>query len=141
MCCSLPQDHEFVMAPYCVGTLGYIAPEVLSKGRYSKRSDLFALGVLIHYCATKQSPGQWTAADDVRAWCAQQQQELTEGFGLFAAKPPEFNEALKSLLHAAPEDRPDRVETFADCAWIGWGKRRRRTSKKKDDMMQRLLKE
>jgi Arc/MetJ-type ribon-helix-helix transcriptional regulator len=71
------------------------------------------------------------------------EQELTEGTGPFADRDAAFREALKSLLRAAPEDRPDRVETFFESPWIGWAKKKkgRRSSRTKDDMMQRLLKE
>jgi len=38
------------------GTPGYIAPELLEGGNYSKRTDLFAIGVLLYRLSTKQHP-------------------------------------------------------------------------------------
>jgi serine/threonine protein kinase len=144
MCCSCPPEQEYVLANFCVGTLGYMAPEVLSKGQYSKQSDLFALGVLIHQCATTQLPEARSKAEDVTEWCAQTEKELREGSGPFAETSPEFREALVALLRAVPEDRPARVERFVECPWIGWARKRSVAvgkKKKKDDVMQRLLKE
>lgn len=38
------------------GTPGFIAPELLTGGSYSKRTDLFAIGVLLYQVATKKHP-------------------------------------------------------------------------------------
>lgn len=47
---SPPADESGAEGP--VGTLGYIAPEVVSGGRSDGRVDVFALGALLFHCVT-----------------------------------------------------------------------------------------
>jgi serine/threonine protein kinase len=50
-----------------VGTLRYMAPEVLRGGRADVRSDIFALAVCLHECLVVRSPHAWIAnASDMR---------------------------------------------------------------------------
>jgi serine/threonine protein kinase len=141
MCCSYPGGEESVTSSSVVGTPGYLAPEVLELKSYSRRSDLFSLGVLMHFCATGEAPKATTCAQDVTDWCEMTALKLTEGSGVrlgmscvrYGASP-EFLRAMGSLLKADPLARPDRLETFMDCAWlealVGTPKKKKNSPKK-----------
>lgn len=49
------------------GTVGYMAPEVVSSGRTAERSDLYSLGVLLYELATGTRPFQGDETDVLRA--------------------------------------------------------------------------
>jgi hypothetical protein len=68
MCCTCPED-TYVVGSSIVGTPVYLAPEVLSLKRYSRQSDLFALGVVMHFCETLIPPKEMVSSRDVTAWC------------------------------------------------------------------------
>ena len=50
-----------------VGTPGYIAPEVLSNGAYSAKSDIFSLGVVLYILLSGKVPFPGNTATDVNA--------------------------------------------------------------------------
>jgi calcium/calmodulin-dependent protein kinase I len=142
MCCRCEGSEEFVVGSSIVGSPGYLAPEVLSLKRYSRQSDLFAVGVLMHFCVTLNGPKELVSSRDVTAWCEATQKKLAEGPGVFAGVSPLLRQAIGSLLSPSPGLRPAHMDMFLECAWMG-GAGRKRTSvkprKSKQDSIQRLL--
>lgn len=118
MCCIYPEGEEFVLSSRVVGTPGYLAPEVLEHKRYSRQSDLFALGALMHFCATGEVPTETLSASEVITWCEMTELKLVEGSVVGGGHSPELRQAMGSLLKADPASRADRVETFMECEWL-----------------------
>lgn len=52
--------------PHIAGTPVYMAPEVLQGASATPQSDLFALGVLLHYLVTAQFPVEAATVDELR---------------------------------------------------------------------------
>ena len=77
-----------------MGTLGYLAPEVLGLKRYSRQSDMFGLGGLMYYCATLSPPKGLVAPRDVTAWCEATQKALSAGTGVCANASVDLRQAI-----------------------------------------------
>jgi serine/threonine protein kinase len=145
MCCTCPEGQEFVIGSSIVGTLGYLAPEVLSLKRYSRQSDLFALGALMHHCETLSPPKEMMSSCDVTAWCEATQKRLAEGSGACAGSSLQLREAIGALLCPNPHLRPAHVDMFLEGAWLSGSGATKRTSlkskKTRPDTIQLLLRE
>jgi serine/threonine protein kinase len=144
MCCVCEESEEYVVGSSIVGTLGYLAPEVLSLKRYSRQSDLFALGVTMHYCATLSHPKELVSPRDVTAWCEATQKKLTEGSGACASASAPLRQAIGSLLSPSPHLRPAHLDMFLECLWLGGPTASKRKAslkakKHRTDSIQRLL--
>jgi serine/threonine protein kinase len=145
MCCMCPEEH--VVGSSIVGTLGYLAPEVLSLKRYSRQADLFSLGVVMHFCETLIPPKEMMSSRDVTAWCEATQTRLAEGSGACADLSDELRKAIGSLLSPSPDMRPAHMDMFMECAWIsGSGRSPKKASLKtkkipRPDAIHRLLKD
>jgi serine/threonine protein kinase len=143
MCCNC--EESFVVGSSVVGTLGYLAPEVLCLKRYSRQSDMFGLGGLMYYCATLSPPKGLVAPRDVTAWCEATQKALSAGTGVCANASVDLRQAIGTLLSATPHLRPAHIDMFMECAWLGGNRtiKRRGTLKsrtpRRRDSIQRLL--
>jgi serine/threonine protein kinase len=92
-------------APAAGGTPGYTAPEVVERGAFSDRSDVFSLGALAYWLITGASPPDRPAdhLDDIRSRLA--------GTDMLA-DAPEIVDHICWALAPRAEDRPD-VKTWA----------------------------
>lgn len=137
MCCICPEGEDFIVGSSIVGTPGYLAPEVLGLKRYSRQSDMFALGALMYFCATGEAPKDTTSEREVSTWCAMTELQLVNGRSDCMGKSPEFGQALGSLLKADPASRPDHIEKFMDCEWLQGsvgGLKKKKNSQKKTSL-------
>lgn len=82
-----------------VGTTGYIAPESFSKGEYSIKSDVFALGIILYEMLTGDRPFPGMTLD-LR--------------GHIKDFPPEIGELISMILRQAPSARPDTNEVLKE---------------------------
>jgi len=140
MCCNCEESGSFVVGSSVVGTLGYLAPEVLGMKRYSRQSDMFALGGLMYYCATLCPPNRLVYPRDMTAWCDATQKNLSAGTGVCANSSVELRQAIGTLLSATPHLRPAHVDMFLECAWLGGNRMNtKRASRTRRDSIQRLL--
>jgi serine/threonine protein kinase len=140
MCCRCEESQDYVVGSSIVGTLGYLAPEVLSLNRYSRQSDLFAFGVLMHYCATLTAPKELVSPRDVTSWCEAAQQKLAEGTGACEGRSPLLRQAIGSLLSPSAHLRPAHFDMFLECPWLcNLTKKRTPRRRSKPDSIQRLL--
>jgi len=91
-----------------VGTRGYQAPELLLNRGYTKKCDIFALGVLLFVCLTKHPPFKNAVAED--QWF---RQIAKKAYDAFWAKHPrdKLSKNCKDLIAKTlcyqPLDRPD----------------------------------
>jgi serine/threonine protein kinase len=140
MCCNCEESGSFVVGSSVVGTLGYLAPEVLGLKRYSRQSDMFALGGLMYYCATLSPPKGLVSPRDMTAWCEATQKNLSAGTGVCANSSVELRQAIGSLLSATPHLRPAHLDMFLECAWLGGNRmNKKRVSRTRRGSIQRLL--
>lgn len=109
---------------HMVGTLEYMAPELLMKQPHSKAGDIFALAVTINELATAQFPYSDCNRDNPLAHTILEmgygRQELATAVAVEGLRPsmdedmpPELKNLLKACLNAVPEKRPSAIE-FAE---------------------------
>ncbi len=84
-----------------VGTLDYVAPEQIRGGPVDARSDVYALGCLLHYLLTAQIPFP-RETDEARLWA-----HLTEPPPRPSDRgaPVAFDEVIRRALAKSPDDR------------------------------------
>ena len=86
-----------------VGTPGYAAPEQY-RGFADAKSDIYSLGVVVHYLLTGKDPADFEAApfkfDSIRKY----NMDVSE----------EFDSLIQSMLDVVPENRPESVEKIME---------------------------
>lgn len=85
-------------------TLPYLAPEIISGGDLTPRSDLYSLGVLLFELTTGQLPFQIT--DFPAALRAHHLETPVHPGRLAPSFPPAWGDFILRLLNKDPEDRP-----------------------------------
>ncbi|HBP19139.1 MAG TPA: hypothetical protein DEA08_15295 [Planctomycetes bacterium] len=84
-----------------LGTLGYIAPEVLrGESEYDTRSDLFALGVVALFALRGRDPFPDLGQGDLVRWMSERELEVP------AWVSPQLRALIKDLVSPFPERRP-----------------------------------
>jgi serine/threonine protein kinase/tetratricopeptide (TPR) repeat protein len=103
---SMPQEEKMSDAAHGIvaGTLPYMAPELLSGGRASILSDLYALGVVIYEMATAQPPFFGGSAAVLME--AILRHEPLPPRQIDVSIPPPLNDLILRLLRKAPSERP-----------------------------------
>jgi serine/threonine protein kinase len=91
------------------GTLRYLAPELFDGGRYTTRSDLWALGVVLWEALLGRSAVLGTDAAAVGRICAGSIMILEDN----EAPEPRVSHAISQLLHKDPLKRPQRGNDVA----------------------------
>ncbi|MBI2082770.1 MAG: protein kinase [Deltaproteobacteria bacterium] len=86
------------------GTLAYLAPEILSGGDPSPRSDIYSLGILLFELTTGRLPFQ--IADFPTALKAHHLDTPDHPSRLLPSLPPAWGEFILRLLNKDPQDRP-----------------------------------
>lgn len=87
------EDSRLTGAHRVIGTSGYVAPERLTRGYCDERSDLFALGVILHELLTGDAPRGVPG------------RALATPAGL-PEIPYTLNELVTQLLRESPDERP-----------------------------------
>lgn len=110
-----PQSDSTLTRPgECIGTLGYVAPELLKgkKDLVNGRSDLYSLAAVAYLYLTDQPPFDGDTNDMIRV------AQLTESPVLAHEANPSIPEAASLVLNRAlarePEDRQATCEGFTD---------------------------
>ncbi len=86
-----------------VGTLLYIAPEILQGKKYDQRADIYSLGILIYYILTGSPPFESNDPTEILRWHLSQKKLNLEHLA------PELRALLKSMLDPEPSNRPKNV--------------------------------
>lgn len=94
-----------IFAETCVGTPYYMSPELIKKGRYDEKSDIWALGCIVYEMATLYPPFRARGYNELA-------QKIKQG--IFKSLPQDENgyvyskemwEILRTMLHINPEKR------------------------------------
>jgi serine/threonine-protein kinase len=94
------------------GTPAYMAPERLRGEKSGARSDLFSLGVVLHWLVTGKLP--WPDHDDIRQTIAERQQALPPVEPRDPATPSMLANIIGTLLAPAIEARYQRGAEVVD---------------------------
>ncbi len=100
-----------------VGTFGYSAPEQMRnrKREIDGRADLFAVGVVMHECATGSNPFLVGARDQLEVLRRMEQQQLPR-LSLPEDSNGEFADFVLALTQKYPTQRPKNVRDALD--WL-----------------------
>lgn len=95
-----------------LGTVAYIAPELVTEGEPDPRSDLYALGIMLFEMLTGHTPYEDRTAMQV-AW-AHVHEDIPTPSSLESWIPTEIDEMVCSLAARNPEDRPVDAQAALD---------------------------
>lgn len=99
-------EHEPEFARAGLGTVGYMAPEMITDGRSSHQSDLFALGVIAFQLLTGHHPFMMQDSDPVKI-NARIREDVTPPMERFRPDlPPSLKELVNDLLAKEDNHRP-----------------------------------
>jgi len=108
---ALADEHEGLSeltAPgTAVGTLSYLAPEVLAGQRASAAADVYALGVVAFVGLTGELP---RPAGSMAELVAASQTPARRASAVAPALGPAFDDVIAAALAPDPADRPDALE-------------------------------
>jgi serine/threonine protein kinase len=94
-----------------MGTAPYMAPEQIFRVRDDKRSDIYALGVLLYHIATGERPFGFPRSE--RALKARLWSDPTPPRALSSKFPPWLQEAILRCLEVRPADRYQSADKLA----------------------------
>ncbi len=89
-----------------MGTVGYMAPETLTKSRTGFKSDLFALGVIAYQMVTGQHPFMETDTDPVKVSSRVREEDPPPLSDRRNGLPRELVDIIQRLLARQESDRP-----------------------------------
>jgi len=95
----------------CVGTTFYIAPEVISAGKYTSKCDIWSIGVILFILL---SGGHFPFNSDTNAelYFKILYDEISFPFEEWADISPEAKDLVKNLLQKDEEYRPEAVKAL-----------------------------
>jgi len=102
------------------GTLPYLAPEILSGGNPTARSDLYSLGILLYELSTGKRPFEIT--DFPTALKAHHLETPIHPSLLSSTLPAAWGELILRLLNKDPKDRPEEAATVIREINLSFGK-------------------
>lgn len=96
-----------------MGTLSYMAPEIILGQEASPSSDLYALGVMLYEMSAGRPPFE---AENLTAVISQHLHAPVVPPSVYNDQiPPALNELIVQLLSKRPEDRPSSARDVHDC--------------------------
>ena len=101
---ALREKMRFTDPGVYIGTPGYTAPEVISNGKYSIKSDVFSFGVVMYEMMTGKNPFEGgTTFETINNILYRSPKPLSKKYNI----PPAISDFVLSMLSKNPERRPD----------------------------------
>ena len=94
-------DLNVSMKGMVKGTPGYIAPEILNDGEYTFKSDIFAIGAILHKILTNELPFKGSSANEVL------ENTKLGKFQTFSQTDQSIPESLKAICQKSLELKSD----------------------------------
>ena|GEM_PF-877935 len=88
-----------------IGTLFYMAPEVLNAEVYDHRADIYSLGILIYQILNSSLPFEFKEPIEIVKWHLSKKRINLPGFGV------EVENLLNSMLDPDPSKRPESISS------------------------------
>ncbi|NOZ64352.1 MAG: serine/threonine protein kinase [Caldiserica bacterium] len=104
------------------GTPMYVAPEVLSKGKFSEHSDVFSYGVLLYEMITKRVPYEGESIAELLRKKNNNKTRVPPPSFYNPRVPPALDALILSAIHREPKKRPHISQLLLDLGRIAWGK-------------------
>ncbi len=118
-----------------VGTLSYIAPEVLMKVPYSKQADIFSLGIIAYGCLAGQLPFDDDDDDEIK----RQTIEDPLRFGpQWKQLTPESKDLVTKMLDKDPKKRCT-LEEILTSKWITAGNSKLQMRRKNSEGVDKFI--
>jgi serine/threonine protein kinase len=103
-------DDEFQTVG-CLGTSTHMAPEMASQGKWSSKTDMFAMGVIMWEILTGEYPYRGMGWNQVLSFVVRKDGRPDNAGQMDKAKVSKANqEIIKSLWHKDPAVRPSAEE-------------------------------
>ena len=95
-----------------LGTVAYLSPELISRGRSDARTDIYAVGILLFEMVTGRQP--FTGGSAIEVAGRHVHEDVPPPSSHVAWLPPEFDALVERLTARVPDDRPyDANEALA----------------------------
>jgi eukaryotic-like serine/threonine-protein kinase len=107
-------ERRLTAAGSLLGTPRYVPPEQISVGAVTDKSDLYALGALLHVALTGVAPHEDkdTRCDNMALLVRRMNEPAADVRELSPDVPPGLAELLGRLLEQDPESRPSATDTL-----------------------------
>ncbi len=100
---ALGQMHSATMAGQVKGKIGYMAPEMITGAPVDRRSDIFAMGIVLYEATTGQRP--FTGEGDPQVMHAILQGKFTLPSRIIRSYPPELEKIVLQAMSMDPAQR------------------------------------
>ena len=94
----LDSSSSLITQDKIITNLNFYAPEVINKGKYTKKSDLYSLGVLIYFLYFNKYPFEGETKEQIL-------KNIKKGIHNELTKNSDFDDLLKNLLNENEEER------------------------------------
>jgi len=100
---ALGQMHSATVAGQVKGKMAYMAPEQISGGVVDRRSDVFAMGIVLYEATTGSRP--YAGANDVEVMHAALKGTYTAPTRILRSYPPELEQIIAKAMAQDPTQR------------------------------------
>jgi serine/threonine-protein kinase len=97
------RTHGLTRTGQWVGTVAYVAPEQIRGATVDARTDVYALGGVLHHCLTGRPP--FPRSHDLDALAAHLSDPPPKPSALLAGVPPAFDDVVAAALAKDPAER------------------------------------
>lgn len=94
------------------GTLAYLAPERLQGAPSTKRTDIYALGVILYQILTLRLPFRRSSLEMARKQLAREIIPLPQEVAPYRDIPPQLTALVQRALHPNPEERFETIDSM-----------------------------
>ena len=114
------QDYSVLTLPgQMLGTIDYLAPELIRGDEPTASSDIYAFGCLVYACVAGQPP--FAGRGMLQIGVGHLDEEPPDPCTRRSDAPDGFGEAVRYALRKAPDDRPSTATAYARLIAVGAG--------------------